>query len=79
MVRKYNKSRCSMLVEQRLLLKMCVNLTEKGYMDKQIWRRNRMKGQSYVILAIVFIIIIAVFAVTNVEAVEVNYLFWSVE
>lgn len=38
-----------------------------------------MKGQSYVILAIVFVIIIAVFAVTNVDAVEVNYLFWSAE
>lgn len=38
-----------------------------------------MKGQSYVILAIIFIIVIAVFAVTNVEAVEVNYLFWSAE
>lgn len=38
-----------------------------------------MKGQSYVILAIVFVIIVAIFAVTNVEAVEVNYLFWSGE
>lgn len=36
-----------------------------------------MKGQSYVISAIIFVIIVAVFAVTNVEAVEVNYLFWS--
>src|SRR5690625_2501218 len=38
-----------------------------------------MKGQSYVILAIIFIIIVAVFAVTNVDAVEVNYLFWRAE
>ncbi len=38
-----------------------------------------MRGQSYVILAIIFIIIIAVFAVTNVEPVEVNYLFWRGE
>ena len=38
-----------------------------------------MKGQSYVILAIIFVIIVAVFAVTNVDAVEVNYLFWSAE
>ncbi|MBM7597838.1 putative integral membrane protein [Virgibacillus halotolerans] len=38
-----------------------------------------MKGQTYVILAIIFVIIVSVFAVTNVEAVEVNYLFWSGE
>ncbi|MFA1820521.1 lipopolysaccharide assembly LapA domain-containing protein [Virgibacillus oceani] len=38
-----------------------------------------MKGQTYVILSIVLVIIVAVFAVTNVEAVEVNYLFWSAE
>ncbi|MBP1968772.1 putative integral membrane protein [Virgibacillus natechei] len=38
-----------------------------------------MRGQSYVILAIIFVIIIAVFAVTNVDPVEVNYLFWSGE
>lgn len=36
-----------------------------------------MKGQTYVILAIIFVIIVSVFAVTNVETVEVNYLFWS--
>lgn len=36
-----------------------------------------MKGQTYVILAIIFVIIVSVFAVINVEAVEVNYLFWS--
>ncbi|WP_077327176.1 LapA family protein [Virgibacillus siamensis] len=34
-----------------------------------------MRGQSYVILAIIFVIIIAIFAVINVEPVEVNYLF----
>ncbi|CDQ39465.1 MULTISPECIES: LapA family protein [Virgibacillus] len=38
-----------------------------------------MKGQSYVLFAILFVIIVAVFAVTNVEAVEVNYLFWTAE
>lgn len=38
-----------------------------------------MKGQTYVILAIIFVIIVSVFAVINVEAVEVNYLFWSGE
>lgn len=38
-----------------------------------------MKGQTNVILAIIFVIIVAVFAVTNVEAVEVNYLFWRGE
>src|SRR5690625_3402 len=36
-----------------------------------------MKGQTYVILSIVFGIIIAIFAVTNVESVEVNYFFWK--
>ncbi|MEI3614826.1 LapA family protein [Pseudogracilibacillus sp. SO30301A] len=36
-----------------------------------------MKGQTYVILAISFIILISIFAVLNVEVVEVNYLFWS--
>lgn len=37
----------------------------------------RMKGQTYVILSIVFVIIISVFAVLNIDQVEVNYLFWS--
>ncbi|MBO1003418.1 lipopolysaccharide assembly LapA domain-containing protein [Pseudogracilibacillus auburnensis] len=35
-----------------------------------------MKGQTYVILTIIFIIVISVFAVLNVGAVEVNYVFW---
>src|SRR5690625_4625067 len=35
-----------------------------------------MRGQTYVILSIIFIIIISVFAVLNVGTVEVNYLFW---
>ena len=38
-----------------------------------------MRAQRYVILAILFVIIVAVFAVTNVETVEVNYLVWSSE
>lgn len=38
-----------------------------------------MKGQSYVILSIIFVIVIAVFAVTNVDTVQVNYLFWNGE
>ncbi|WP_249870995.1 LapA family protein [Oceanobacillus saliphilus] len=38
-----------------------------------------MKGQTYVILAIILVIIVAVFAVTNVDPVEVNYLFWTQE
>lgn len=38
-----------------------------------------MKGQTYVIAAIVLTIIIAVFAVINIEPVVVNYLFWSAE
>ena len=40
---------------------------------------NIMKGQTYVILGIIVIIIVSVFAVTNVEPVQVNYLFWSGE
>lgn len=36
-----------------------------------------MKGQTYVILSILFIILIAVFSVLNISQVEVNYLFWS--
>jgi|SRR5699024_11019807 len=35
-----------------------------------------MKGQTYVILSMIFIIIISVFAILNVEIVEVNYLLW---
>ncbi|SHF66158.1 LapA family protein [Ornithinibacillus halophilus] len=38
-----------------------------------------MKGQSYVILALIFTIIVAIFAVTNVAPVEVNYFFWKME
>ncbi|SET77666.1 Uncharacterized integral membrane protein [Oceanobacillus limi] len=38
-----------------------------------------MRGQSYVILAIIFVIIVAIFAVSNVAPVEVNYLFWTGE
>src|SRR5699024_134048 len=36
-----------------------------------------MKGQTYVILSIVFVIIIAVFSVLNIDQVEVNLLFLS--
>src|SRR5699024_4796718 len=36
-----------------------------------------MRSQTYVILTIVFVIIVSIFAVTNVEPVEVNYLFWK--
>jgi uncharacterized integral membrane protein len=38
-----------------------------------------MKGQTYVILSIILVIIVAVFAIANVETVEVNYLFWRGE
>lgn len=38
-----------------------------------------MNGQAYVILAIILVIIIAVFAVINVDPVSVNYLFWTQE
>lgn len=40
---------------------------------------EKMKGQTYVILGIIVLIIVSVFAVTNVEPVKVNYLFWSGE
>lgn len=36
-----------------------------------------MKGQTYLILSIIFVIIISIFAVLNIGEVEVNYLFWS--
>lgn len=38
-----------------------------------------MRGQTYVILSIILIIIISVFAVSNVKLVEVNFLVWSGE
>lgn len=38
-----------------------------------------MKNQTYVILALLFMIVISVFSVLNVSAVEVNYLFWKGE
>lgn len=38
-----------------------------------------MKNQTYVILALVFVLFIAVFSVLNVSVVEVNYLFWKGE
>lgn len=38
-----------------------------------------MKNQTYVIFAIIFIIVISVFSVLNVGIVEVNYLFWKGE
>jgi uncharacterized integral membrane protein len=36
-----------------------------------------MRGQGFVILAIVLTILIAIFAVINIEPVEVNYFYWS--
>lgn len=36
-----------------------------------------MKGQALVILTIVFIILVSVFALSNVDQVEVNYLLWK--
>lgn len=38
-----------------------------------------MKNQTYVILALIFVIFIAIFSVLNVSPVEVNYLFWKGE
>ncbi|GGM30764.1 hypothetical protein GCM10011351_16110 [Paraliobacillus quinghaiensis] len=38
-----------------------------------------MKGQTYIILALIFALIVAVFAVINVEPVEVDYLFGTGE
>lgn len=36
-----------------------------------------VKGQTYFILAIIFIIMIAIFSVANVKPVEVDYIFWQ--
>lgn len=36
-----------------------------------------MKGQTYAIVTIIFVIVISIFAVLNIDAVNVNYLFWS--
>ncbi|KAB8134767.1 DUF1049 domain-containing protein [Gracilibacillus oryzae] len=38
-----------------------------------------MRGQTYIILAVVFAVVIAIFAVINVDPVEVNYLFGTGE
>lgn len=38
-----------------------------------------MRGQTYIILMIIFGILIAWFAVSNVEVVEVSYFFWKRE
>ncbi|MFD1018874.1 LapA family protein [Thalassobacillus hwangdonensis] len=38
-----------------------------------------MKGQSYFIFALIFALVIAIFAVINVDPVEVNYLFGTGE
>lgn len=48
---------------------------------KELFKKvgDEMKGQTYVILTIVFAIITSVFAVLNVSVVEVNYLFWKGE
>lgn len=38
-----------------------------------------MRGQTYIISALVFALIVAIFAVINVDPVEVNYLFTTGE
>lgn len=38
-----------------------------------------MKGQSYIIFALIFALIIAIFAVINVDPVQVNYMFGTGE
>ncbi|MDC3415634.1 LapA family protein [Aquibacillus salsiterrae] len=38
-----------------------------------------MRGQTYIIFALIFAVIVAIFAVINVEPVEVNYLFGTGE
>lgn len=38
-----------------------------------------MKNQTYVLLAIFFIVVISIFSVLNVEPVEVNFLVWQGE
>lgn len=36
-----------------------------------------MRGQTYIILSLIIIIFVAIFAIVNVDPVEVNFLFWS--
>lgn len=36
-----------------------------------------MRGQAYVISTIVIVILISIFAIVNIEPVEVNYIFWK--
>lgn len=38
-----------------------------------------MKGQTYVVLGVIVVIIVSIFAVINVAPVNVNYLFWTGE
>ncbi len=38
-----------------------------------------VRGQTYVIVAIIFVILVAIFAVMNVSPVQVTYFFWQVE
>lgn len=38
-----------------------------------------MKGQTYVIFGIIILIIVSIFAVSNVETVKVNYIVWTGE
>lgn len=38
-----------------------------------------MRGQTYVITTIILVILIAVFAVMNVDSVDVRYFFWTVK
>ncbi len=62
-------------------MEAAILFTHTHLVDCQVFLKGGeyVRGQTYVIFAIIFVIIVAVFAVTNVEAVEVNYLFWSAE
>lgn len=38
-----------------------------------------MKGQTFVILGLIVLILVSIFAITNVGVVDVQYFFWSME
>lgn len=57
---------------------------KQGYERAKFGNFNRegedhMKAQTYVIFGIIFLIIVSIFAVSNVETVKVNYIIWTGE
>jgi putative membrane protein len=63
----------------KLQLKICARL-EQDFIEKSlVGRGDDMKGQWGLILALIFALIVAIFAVINVDSVQVNYLFGTAE